>query len=160
VAHSKRDIIRGMEDVGRTHRHVGAASVEQQHDDLREFVARLEREIDALAGGDLSDEAETRRLIDSFCSLLTRHLQSEEDSGVLVQAAEAEPRLATRVEALLAEHEGLRQGIEGLEGGAPGGDWSGFQARFVSFCGLLSLHEQAENEVLMEAYLDDLGGHN
>lgn len=135
-------------------------SIEMDHNTLRVYTARLDGMLRCIAHGDSSEEAEIRRTIDQFCLVLFRHLETEESSGVLEQAAEAEPRLAMRVDALHVEHTKLRKGVTDLFGGAVDGDWGEFHTRFTAFCDLLATHERAENEVLMDAYLEDIGGHN
>jgi hypothetical protein len=138
---------------------VGRSPIESDHIHLRDSIARLDGMLDSLLAGDASREDEMVRLLEEFHQLLMQHLEREEESRLLEQAAEEEPRFAARVEALLVEHADLRKAAKALCAAAEDGGWSDFQVRFAGFCSFLRAHEAAENEVLMGVYLDEIGGH-
>lgn len=135
-----------------------------EHAVLAACAQRLEMLLGSLAGGvaERSDRHQVQALLDEFRRRLFSHLASEEGAGLLERAALAEPRLGRRVEVLLREHGDLRARVAALAA-APvdaeaGAGWLRMHARFVDFRHLLHEHEQAENDVLHSAYLEDIGG--
>jgi hypothetical protein len=136
--------------------------IRSDHRALRACAERLDGELARLAAGNGAAEATVRSLLEEFRGRLLRHLSAEEQSGILEQAANAEPRLARRAEELRLQHEDLRRSATQLAAGPGEGavavDWAGFWTRFVSFREVLERHEQAENDILQRAYLEDLGG--
>ncbi len=135
-------------------------ALESDHKTLRGLMDQMGGLVAKLAAGDSSVETEMSGLLDEFRRLLVLHFDREEESGVLEQAAEAQPRFGRRVDELLLEHGEMRQSVDELSAGPGGRGWGDFQTRFDSFRSVFETHEQAENEVLMGAYLDDIGGHD
>ncbi len=133
--------------------------IEADHRAIRSLMERLDGELYKLAEGSVGGEQDTRQLLAEFCRLLGEHLDREEESGVLEQAAIDQPRFAKRIGGLLGEHDEFRGALQGFEV-ADGTGWPEIRARFIRFRSILSAHEQAENEVLLSVYMDDLGGHH
>ncbi len=136
--------------------------MQADHRALRASAERLDEMLGRLAAGASAAEAEARSLLEEFRLRLLAHLDAEEQNGILERAAEAEPRFARRIEKLRLEHDVLRQDVVALAAGpaprAAGADWDGFHARFVAFRRVLLAHEEAENDVLHGAYMEDVGG--
>ena len=136
--------------------------LQSDHRSLRESVQRLDGLLRGLAAGTGAEGVDVRSLLAEFYGRLLAHLDTEEQSGILERAARAEPRLSRPVEKLRREHDGLRAGVRGLAAGPgrtpTGTDWAVFHARFATFCDDLEAHEQAENDVLHSAYMEDIGG--
>lgn len=131
-----------------------------EHRMLGTCATRLEETLEQLArhGDRSAEETKARVLLDEFGRRLFAHLRAEEESGVLERAAAAEPHLETRVTLLLDEHAELRARIETLIGAAIVRDWAAVHVSFVAFHRDLRDHEHREDDVLQQAYLDDLGG--
>lgn len=139
---------------------VDAQPIADDHVALRGLMERLDEMLGALVANDFSKEEEMLELLGAFRTSLLAHFEREEQSGVLENAAQEQPRFAGRIEALLGEHAGLRTAAESLAEGAAGEGWGDFEARFEAFRDALAEHERAENEVLTSVYLDDIGGHH
>jgi len=132
--------------------------VVSEHAALTEFAEYLDTTLGNLAAGAYNDleGSGVRTLLTQFRSRLGSHLASEEQRGVLEQACIAEPRFERRIAQLRSEHGELRARMDALID-ADGAIWQ-LHTSFVSFRRFLHAHEQAENEILRCAYLDDLGG--
>lgn len=120
-------------------------------DDRREMSARGPEYAAALTLlGDLERE-------------LDRHFHLEEQGGYLAEALAAVPQHARRAAVLVREHERFRKEVAvlleraRLAGAAPG-TWQGILADFGEFRDSLLEHEEAENEIIAAAWLDDRGG--
>ncbi|MDJ0789096.1 MAG: hemerythrin domain-containing protein [Myxococcota bacterium] len=133
-----------------------------EHRTLRASGERLEDLLHALAAGDGSLEVEARERIRDYAGQFLAHLEAEERAGVLENAAAAEPRFHRRVEQLRLEHAALRERIGELVAGADASDegssWVVFHSSFVVFRESLDAHERDEREVIVNAYMEDLGG--
>lgn len=137
-----------------------------QHHRLRQHADALDALLDVLLHFEISEpwqRASARVLLADFARELGDHLSFEEQNGCLERAAEAEPRLAERVVSLRDEHDDFRKAAarlvaEAFEIDAGSCSWEPLRRRFESLCDALRVHEQAEADLVYEAYLLDLGG--
>jgi iron-sulfur cluster repair protein YtfE (RIC family) len=143
--------------------------LEDQHRDLMRRRRSVELELSAL--GDLGTEgAESEAMLMRAMSLLTalrrelqEHFSLEESVGFLKAATEAAPRLSRRAGQIGREHAemdaALGEILDGLLSSQTSPDrWPGLAESFAEFSRTLRVHEQAEEQVLREAFMDDLGG--
>jgi hemerythrin-like domain-containing protein len=134
--------------------------IQSQHATLRACAQDLESKLGRLAGGtpEAVEATEVLGLIVQFRRRLVEHLASEERNGILELAAAAEPRFAHQIGRLREEHGELRTCMDSLVADTAEVSWLFMHARFVAFRRFLFAHEQAEDDVLQCAYLEDLGG--
>lgn len=132
--------------------------VRQDHEELLEWLGRVHQ---ALA--QRSDSAE--QLVDLLEGLgqhIERHFVDEESGGFFEQVVEQAPRFSERADALRREHERLRAQMAeliaaGRAGGASDAWWQQLNDTFHEFSRSLMQHENRENELLQEAYGEDVG---
>lgn len=135
-------------------------AVYSEHAWLRAEVFSIESRLEALVRGHGEPRAATvlRSLLSRFEERLAGHLTKEEESRVLERAAELEPRFAPKAEALLGEHGVIRGAVREVVHAAEGGRWPEVLQRFEGLRRTLLRHEQAENELISRALLEDVGG--
>lgn len=138
------------------------ATILSEHERLRVQLRALERQVRQAPASDAALQTLCEgltRLVD----LCTEHFRLEEEAGLHLQIREASPRLASRLEKLLSDHSRLLDELRQLAAdcsdqslAAPGAE--PLNARALGVVAALREHERAENEVMMDAYWDDLGG--
>lgn len=143
--------------------------LQSQHRDLMRRRRSVELELSALVA--LAEKGEeTERVLLRATSLLTalrrdlaEHLGLEERAGLLSAAAEAAPRLSRRARRLTRDHAQLESELARLlddllaSQSAPE-RWVDLAQGFGRFSEKLLAHEQAEDEVVHQAFMEDLGG--
>jgi iron-sulfur cluster repair protein YtfE (RIC family) len=141
----------------------GAISqVHRQHEEIVRHLRDLDERLAALRGpsraGDVRNDVAGR--LARLQSELAEHFAEEERVGFLPEAASLEPRLTHRARRILSQHDLLRLELSNVVSTLARGtaDWHQVREDFASFTSLLREHEQRENELINEAYLDDLGG--
>jgi len=120
--------------------------------------------------GDLRWFLEERRSPEKFASALAEfadHVQAhfvheEEAEGFFDNVIDQAPRLKTRADALIEEHAVMSRELARLQRHAKEGVvsdewWSQLNEEFESFWQLFCRHERAENDLVQEAFHDDLG---
>lgn len=141
--------------------HVGA-KILSEHKNLRALLRELEQHLQQPAGSGAWLE-NLRQALFGLVDLCSEHFKLEEQTGLHVELREQSPRLASRLEKLLSDHgrilEGLRQLVADLptESMAPS-DTEPLKERILGVMETVREHERAENEVMMDAYWEDLGG--
>jgi hypothetical protein len=120
--------------------------------------------------GDLRWLLKERRSPERFASTFAEfadHVQAhfvheEEEEGFFESVIDQAPRLKTRADALIEEHTSmsnelakLRQQAEEDAGSADW--WSTLSEQFETFWRLFCRHERAENDLMQEAFHDDIG---
>jgi hypothetical protein len=133
----------------------GASVILEEHALLRDLLSR----ISAVRAPERISELPT--LLSELHDLLTTHFRHEEESEGLVEAVREEaPRLVGRAEALLREHQDLLGRAAGLEAEVRSvleGPVADVLASVKDLHDRLVAHDEAENALLHEAVLDDLG---
>ena len=136
--------------------------VHEQHRNLIAHLRDLDGRLATLRGpsraGDVRNDIAGR--LARLQSELAEHFAEEERAGFLPEAAALEPRLAHRARRILSQHDMLRLELSKVASTLARGtaDWHQVKENFAFFTVLLREHEQRENELINEAYLDDLGG--
>ena len=138
------------------------SQVHQQHLDIVQHLRDLGERLAALCGpsraGDTRNDIAGR--LARLQSELAEHFAEEERVGFLPEAASLEPRLTHRARRILSQHDTLRVELSKVVSTLARGtaDWHQVNENVSSFTSLLREHEQRENELINDAYLDDLGG--
>ena len=147
--------------------------LEGQHRDLMRRRRSVELEISALATlaekerGD-EGEATLMRAMSQLTALrreLKEHFVLEERVGFLAAATEAAPRLSRRANRLSREHADMNAAVarileDLLSSQKLPERWAALVESFARFSETLLAHEQAEEEIVREAFMEDLGGGN
>lgn len=140
----------------------------REHVGLRAHGGRLPAEtwrvVERIEACDREDRAARRgrRALAAFEHRLAVHLAHEEGTGHLAEALEAAPRYRNNARKLLAEHEELLLEMRrirdlALEAGVSAEAWAEVHRACGDFAERLFAHDEAENEIMVSAFLDDLG---
>ena len=130
----------------------------EEHADLRHEVGVIHGALSARLGR----PAEVCDMLDAQVATLRSHFAEEEASDLFDEISAQTPRLAERASHLRAEHASLLQralhvaerarSLQHVEGW-----WERIEEMYHRFCKELMHHETAENKLLQESYLDDIG---
>ena len=128
-------------------------------DDHKALKALLAR-IDETFAERTATVAEATGLLNQLNDHLMSHFALEESGGYFTEAVLYAPHLAARSKALMDQHDKLLRAARALI--APTDKrsdswWDETRRRFVGFQQELLLHERSEDNLLQEAYVDDLG---
>jgi len=141
------------------------SGVRNEHLEIRAAVEAMEAAIGRLSDREPSAERTDQivRGLQGLARQLGEHFAREEaPKGILAMALGEAPRLDRRVLAVKRQHVSLgvqlRQVIAdaGYAGTAPDA-WRGVTGSFHDFAEALRDHERGEDQILADAYLDDLG---
>jgi hypothetical protein len=93
---------------------------------------------------------------------LKSHFEVEEEGGFFTQVVARAPRLADQVGQLSDEHKSMTKTVESLCIEAANGDgsaawWEKNDADFHRLSKELMQHENHENQILQDAYTEDIG---
>ena len=132
--------------------------VQREHDELRELLGEVHR----VLAERLEKVAEVSERLASLSEHVETHFQEEEIAGFFDQVVERAPRLSDRVDRLRTEHQALLGAVRSLYDAATQGDgsadwWKRMEGTFHDFSKDLMHHESHENDLLQEAYGEDLG---
>ncbi len=142
-----------------------------QHSNLRRsMISVLELLLDVIRQCDIGastpeSQAPTLTLLSDLGRQFPEHFELEEKNGYMEEALAVAPRYAKRAKALMEEHPRLSQEIFTIVKAAQtAGDssiaWRGVHERFKQLTLDVLAHEEAENDIMESAFLDDLGsGH-
>ena len=137
-------------------------TVRSQHFALRQQIRALE-EVFAEPDGAAEEYArKTQALLEGFDSALRDHFAVEEEGGYLADILKVAPRLSRRAAHLEQNHKEFSERLESLLAlaryavEAPD-DWERVRTGLEGFLQALRAHEDKENELVHEAFLDDLG---
>ena len=138
------------------------AKILSEHENLRALLQKLERQVQQPAGSDAWLE-KLRELLSGLVDLCSEHFRLEEQAGLHVQLREQSPRLAFRLEKLLSDHFRILEALQNLvtdvsPDSVASGESAPLKERILGVLEAVHEHERAENEVMMDAYWDDLGG--
>ena len=138
-------------------RHELFEQIEQDHAELRKLLSELHQ----VLAKKLESVARVAELVASLTDHLETHFEEEEATGVFEQVTAREPRLSDRASALYAEHDELRKTMHALNQAAKSGGgtdwWEQLEVAFHDFSKGLMHHEHQENELVQEAYDQDIG---
>ena len=145
--------------------------LEGQHRGLVRRRQSVELELSALGtlgerGQGDESELTLMRAVNLLAALrreLKEHFALEERAGLMAAATEAAPRLSGRADRLTREHADLSATVarileDLLSSQKLPERWAALAESFARFSETLLAHERAEEEMVREAFLDDLGG--
>ncbi|GAB3874318.1 hemerythrin domain-containing protein [Terrabacter terrigena] len=137
--------------------------VRQHRSELRESVAAVDLALEApIARGGMWRERVRAALAELAHDFDDHVALTESPGGIYDRARHNAPRLAGRVNRLLAEHQDLREAIHGylavLEHGGTMADLPVFREELTVLVGRLVRHRQKGGDLVYEAYDVDLGG--
>ena len=138
------------------------AKILSEHKDLRALLRALEQHAQRPAGSREWAESVLAPLSE-LADRCSEHFRLEEQAGLHVQLRDQSPRLAFQLERLLSEHsqilEVLRKLVKNLQAQALAqGEAEPLKERVLAAVEAVREHERAENEAMMDAYWEDLGG--
>lgn len=138
----------------------GRAYLDAMHYVDESFRARLEEFCKLLAGPPAKESVLV--VLPTLSTELHRHFELEERDGYLGEAVAFAPRLSGTAERLLKQHatlaEELTALLQSLRGDTGSEAWWGtFVAQGEQFIRSLVDHERAENELVQDAYEEDIG---
>lgn len=138
--------------------HELAEQIRQEHEELRALLG----EIHGMLAKRLEAVASVAETLASLNEHVETHFAEEETAGLFDDVVDKAPRLSERIDALRNEHEQLLVAVRRLSEVANDGDgsddwWQRLDAAFHEFSRDLMHHESCENEILLEAYTDDIG---
>jgi len=134
------------------------------HAHVRGLLGGLEEHLDRPVEPEAEWRSELQVTLSDLHRRLQRHFKSEEKGGVHERLMQEAPRLAHRLDELFADHPAILERLTGLlaslseEGGASPLDVRALTDGTRQLIEQLSEHEASENEVMLDAYWDDLGG--
>ena len=132
--------------------------IHREHEELRDALGNIHRTLGRREAG----VATVAEMLSSLGDDVETHFSEEETAGFFDDVLERAPRLSDRIDTLRAEHQQLSAAVEKLEEVATSGDgsadwWQQIETAFHEFSKELMHHESCENELLLEAYTDDIG---
>lgn len=124
----------------------------------------LLQQIETALTGKTATIAEVSDLLARLGDDLVKHFALEEDGGYFSEAVLRAPQLLSKANELMAQHPKMCTLARDLVdlGPAQQGDqwWQETRQRFQAFKTELLKHERREDQLLLEAYTQDLGAHD
>jgi len=147
---------------------VNAAFLQEIKEDSHE-LRRLLAEAHAAVAGPVGMHMASRQLAELLARLrdqLAMHFALEEAYGYFEEPLSVAPRLSSQADALRAQHRDLYLEICELVDQAQrrayhesnGNSLRALAADFLAFCDKLQQHESRENDLMTQAFGDDIGG--
>jgi len=131
--------------------------IQREHDALRELLGKVHRTLTKRR----ESVANVSEMLQSLHRHVRTHFDEEEQGGFFEEIVSQAPRLSTRAETIQGEHARLNNDLLELivcADDAKSEDWwQNLEAKFHEFSKELMRHESKENELLLEAYSDDIG---
>ena len=133
--------------------------IDAEHQELRDLLARIHRTL----ANDQSSVEEVTKLLRTLCDDLRAHFRNEEEQGFFSQITDHAPRLTSHADSLCGEHLEMLLDAEALAKQSEMGDgtdrWrQALSEAFHSLSKQLMHHESEENQLLQQAYSEDIGG--
>lgn len=137
----------------------------EEHRELTALVARLDEWVapDATFGPEWG--AELNKRVGALVEHLRMHFAGDAEANLFAEVSMSSPHLTGRLTALASEHSEILKAFRRIVddgGNMPAGD-AGLAARLAlqtrSAIATLRRHEAEENEIIMRAFWEDLGGH-
>ena len=132
--------------------------VEQEHEELRELIGTIHKTL----ADPTSTVTQVREKLVALCDKLESHFRTEEEDGFFTQITDQAPRLTDQADKLCDEHRTMLDEAKSLAIRAIRCDQfhelqQEIQPAFHEFSKHLMHHESEENEMLQEAYWEDIG---
>jgi len=140
-------------------------STNDAYDEILRDHANLRRLLDELRQMLFEQAVDFADLKGHFFQLgemLEGHFRTEEASGCFGEVVNQAPHVSGKVAGLIGEHADLSREINEIAVRASGGngtadDWEVARAAFGDFTARLMQHEMLENELLQQAFTEDIG---
>lgn len=127
-----------------------------EHQQLRELLYSVQQAVAARR-----PDVGVENLVGELARQVAEHFRHEEADGYFVDVIQVAPRLAHQVESLHQQHAQLTEQLDGLRRLAKGveeeSQWEELTAALDRFCSAFQSHELGENQLLQQAYTDDIG---
>ncbi len=135
--------------------------IQQQHQRLADLLNQIETLLEQRSG----PIDEVVRLLGQLGDQLTKHFETEEAGGYFAEALLHAPQLVERANALMLQHPRMTHSSRKLGGAvdpetSPEAWWEQTRERFVAFRAELHEHERAEDGLIQEVYMRDIGSHD
>jgi len=134
----------------------------EDHKHVRALLGDLEEHLAKKIDEEDSWRSHLETCLADFHRRLQKHFVTEEEGKLYRELKERVPRLAQRLERVFGDHPAILERLEEISGGLKDGNSKiGMPQIIEETRGLIAQvaeHEAAENEVMMDAYWDDLGG--
>lgn len=135
--------------------------VQQQHRELADLLSQIETRLEQRSG----PIDEVVRLLGQLGDRLIKHFETEEAGGYFAEALTHAPRLFERANALMLQHPKMTLSSRKLAGAvdpetSPEEWWEQTAERFREFRAELHQHERAEDRLIQEVYMRDIGSHD
>ncbi len=132
--------------------------IRREHEELRELLGSVHRTLTKRLG----TVADVSEMFASLCNQIATHFSEEEVAGFFDEIVAQAPRLSPQTEHLCNEHACLLETARKLADQANDGDgsddwWQQLESEFHEFSKQLMQHENKENDLLWQAYHDDIG---
>lgn len=132
--------------------------IRDEHEALRQLLGHLHQ----VLTGRTQMPDHVAEMIASLRKHLTTHFREEEEDGFFDEIVEQAPRLSGQAGQLCEEHISLREAVEELDRVAAtktgsASWWEEVTERFHRLSKKLMHHEHKENELLQDAYENDIG---
>ena len=139
-------------------KHALLEEIRKEHEELREVLGVVHRTL----GKREAAVATVAEMLSLLGDDVAAHFSDEESAGFFDDVLDRAPRLSNRIDALRGEHQQLSATVARLQVVATNGDgssdwWQQIETAFHDFSKELMHHETTENELLLEAYTDDIG---
>ncbi|MDD4267980.1 MAG: hemerythrin domain-containing protein [Pirellulales bacterium] len=135
--------------------------IQEQHRRLADLLKRIETLLERRSG----PPQEVVQLLGQLGDQLVKHFETEETGGYFTEALLHAPQLVARANALMLQHPKMTQRSRELGGAAdpetsPEAWWEQTRERFAAFRAELHEHERAEDGLIQEVYMRDIGSHD
>lgn len=132
--------------------------IRREHEELRELLGFVHLTLPKR----LETVASVSQMFASLCNQIETHFGREETAGLFDDIVAQASRLSQQTEHLRDEHGCLLEAARKLANQAKGGDgsddwWQRLESEFQEFSKQLMQHESKENDLLFQAYFDDIG---
>ncbi len=138
--------------------HEAYERIRREHEELRELLSAVHRTLTK----QLETVAGVSQMFASLSNQIESHFGEEETAGFFDDIVAQAPRLSQQTEHLCDEHGCLLETAKKLSKRAHDGDgsddwWQQLESEFHEFSKQLVQHENKENDLLLQAYHDDVG---
>jgi hemerythrin-like domain-containing protein len=144
--------------MGRSHELDPASQLGDEHACLREMLDNIRSTLIARN----ASRSAVAAMFQQLSLVVLEHFEHEEQGGYFTEVIERAPRLSERADALLSEHPAMATQLVTLRTFAARRDepvqwFASLSEMFERFVECFRAHETAENQLVQEAYSDDIG---
>ena len=138
-----------------------ARRIFEEHEHLRALLGQAEK----FFAQEPQQTADVANVLDELITELKLHFMHEEEGGYLSEALSQAPRLTDRATELQQQHPQMLKAVRELYEQAQAGDgsagwWSSLRADYQSLAEQIHAHETGENDLVQEAFTEDIGAND